>query len=205
MKALAVRIAVLATTLAVGSSQLEAQLYFQGTSTGCFFPVAGACAGSAGTAWMGLSFTGGVFQGTTAPPQNNLNVGGTATRNFGNLAVSGTPFNYVDVPFLLMISFSAPSGVSPSAIYAASLYGSVRMADWGGVTLDFDNTPKVFSWNNGTESGTFTLSVNDVDVTAGSDAYLTGKIVASPEPGTMLLVASGFAGLVPAYRRRRKR
>jgi len=206
MKGLAGRTAVLAAALLTfGSLRLSAQVFFQGTATGCFFPVAGACAGSAGTSWMGLTYTDGAFEGTTSLPQNNLNIGGTATRNFGNLAVAGDAFDYTNVPFLLLITFTAPGGVTPAAVYAASLYGSVTQTDWGGITLDFDNTPQLFSWDNGTQSGRFTLAVNDVDVTAGQDAYLTGKVVASPEPGTMILLASGIAGLVPAYRRRRKR
>ncbi len=75
----------------------------------------------------------------------------------------------------------------------------------GGIFIDFDNTPKLFTY----DGGSFLFSVNDVSLTAGLESSnsvpFSGQIVvtAVPEASTWAMMILGFAGLgFLAHRRR---
>ena len=104
-----------------------------------------------------------------------------------------------------------PTGINGSntQTFTAVLTGSVSANNQGGVFLDFNNTPTLFTFNNGTSSGSFSFNVNDVSVIAGGTIALSGNITGGqqttiPEPATLLLLGTGLTGIAAGVRRRRK-
>ena len=107
---------------------------------------------------------------------------------------------------------------------SATLTGQVIANSIGGVRLEFDQTPVLFNFNDTScgattipgqqttcGTGSFLFRVNDVSVTAGRIAPLTGDILSAsatqqsspmPEPATLLLFGTGLAGLGAGLRRR---
>ena len=81
------------------------------------------------------------------------------------------------------MTFTAPAVTSgnSTAVYAATLTGSVvPNGDFGppvgAVRIDFDNTPHVYTYSG----GSFTLTVNDVNLTVGQTVALTATVVDTP-------------------------
>jgi hypothetical protein len=165
------------------------ELNVQGTVTGAFN---GQPLAAASMLAPGLTYYGSTFNATTAggsdttpgfaalggnphvPPTPNFN-------NLGSLQLSGTTANYNGNTFRLQVLFTAPPGISggnPST-YTATLTGIVSNTTNGGIFLDFDNTPQTFSYSNSSQSGTFSLSVNDVSVYPTQVASITGNITSS--------------------------
>ena len=110
-----------------------------------------------------------------------------------------------DQRFVLNVFFTAPASVLPSnTTFLATISGVATTSNAGGVTINFDNYPKMFTFGG----GTFTLEVADVNLSnslMATTVAVTGNLVATtvPEPGTYLLMASGLAGLGIMARRRR--
>jgi hypothetical protein len=133
--------------------------------------------------------------------------------NLGSFTLTGAPFTYTGSHFDLLVSFTAPPGTTPGSVLVTdALTGTVASTDNGGVFLDFDNTPKHFTFGSGSTAGSFDFTVNDVSVTAGQSVAVTGTIligpsvvvVASvPEPGTYALLLAGL-GVLGFVARRRK-
>lgn len=190
----------------------SAQITFTGYTNACFY--SGAPCTPETTSGMRtdvtgpLVYTNSTFSVTTAG--GSAQIGNTpGTPNVNNLGSFTLPndvsvTNFAGQSFSLNVFFTAPASVVPSNTnFMAMLSGTIE-GNSGGVTINFDNTPKMFSW----AGGTFTLEVADVFLTntvLGTNVAVTGNLVATtvPEPGTYLLMASGLAGLGMMARRRR--
>jgi hypothetical protein len=128
------------------------------------------------------------------------------TGNFGTLSVS-TPAvkTSVSTAFTLLLTFINP--ISPSATFDAAIRGTVSvLANGGGIVVNFD--PDIVEGLAITDPltgqvGTMSVTAFDVPIASGGSAALTGLIETQtvPEPGSLLLLATGAAG---ALLRRRK-
>jgi hypothetical protein len=184
---------------------------YVGYSDGCFaISPATTCAptntSSTQTATLGgLTYLNSTFDVTTAggfvsigssPETPNID-------NLGSFALSTAPFVYNGEHVDLLVTFTTPPGTTPvSATFTDTLTGTVN-ATGGGVFIDFDNTPKHFSFDGG---GQFDFFVNDVSVTAGQTVSATGTITTVvspvPEPETYALFMAGLAAVGFIARRR---
>ncbi len=193
----------------------SAQLTFTGYTNACFYsgaPCTPETTAGAQTDVTGpLVYNNSTFNVTTAG--GSAQIGNTpGSPNVNNLGSFTLPTdvsvtNFAGQSFALNVFFTAPASVMPTNnTFMAALSGTVD-GNTGGVTINFDNTPKMFSW----AGGTFTLEVADVFLTntiAGTTVAVTGNLVAAtsttvPEPSTYILMASGLAGLGIVARRRR--
>src|SRR5947209_17276104 len=120
-----------AAALALGSTAANATS-FTGSTLGCF---GGGCTVANASAPPipngGISFTGGTF--SLADSNGFLSIGTDATVNsLGLISLTSIPESWINVPFTLQVSFTAPAGTTPSStLYNALLNGSVSATPGG--------------------------------------------------------------------------
>jgi PEP-CTERM motif len=208
-------VAALAAGLAGLTSPLHAQeLNLQGSTKGCFYSASeSGCTPGVSSSRFFLSFLGSTFNVSTVDGMAGIGAaaGTPNVNNLGSFFVTGNPASYTGTRFWLDVLFSTPTITSATTVFTAALKGSVTANANGLVSIRFDSDSQVFDYTSGDQTGDFTLSLNNVSLTPGSAGVaLTGDIergltiTATPEPSSMVLMATAFAGLAGFVRKRRR-
>ncbi|HEX3143389.1 MAG TPA: hypothetical protein VHQ64_05420, partial [Pyrinomonadaceae bacterium] len=125
------------------------EVTISGFTNGCFGL---GCAPGASATVPGLTFSNSTFSGTTANGFRGLGAApnpGANFNNLGSLTLLTAPNSY-NIPFSMEVTFTAPQGIngSNSATFTATVTGTVVSDNQGGVFVDFDNTPFLFTFND---------------------------------------------------------
>jgi PEP-CTERM motif len=156
-----------------------------------------------------LTFAGNSgFTGTTALGTGSL----SGPNSLGSFFLSTDALQAVAGQFTLNVTFVGPTGINggQGAVYTATILGTVSPnVNQGGVNIHFTNPTQLFTFNDGTNAGSFSLTVADLFVQSGQSANLTAGINGNqaspvPEPATLLLLGTGLTGIAAKMRKRKK-
>ena len=188
------------TLIAFGQSSARAdEVTISGTTTGTV------------TGIPRLTFTGSPnFTATTTQGVATL-IGLNNNLGTFSLSIAGLgQAQSVAGSFTVNITFTAPAGIAggQGRSFNASLTGNILpFSGFEGVLIDFNNTPVIFTFNDGVTSGSFTLALADMLVPSGDSgiqitARITGSQTAIPEPATLFLLTTGLIGVAAGARTR---
>ena len=125
--------------------------------------------GSGSATVSGLSYTNGSFDVFNVGSQ--AFIGGTSSQNLGEFTLTTVNHNYNGTTFSMSVTFTAPPGAG-SGTYSATISGAVS-SHVGGIGVTWTTPTMTFTSSNGV---IFTLTVNNVSVTAGNSSFVTGTI-----------------------------
>src|SRR5262245_23127335 len=214
----AVRLLALGALFALAPNRASAQeVPIYGNAKACFglgcTPTEFALANFGGVTGTWVAYTSSLLDFAGLSSDGSLAVN-SVSGSFGTIR-STTLLGTVDVnsAFTLLLSFYNP--LTPNVVFGdVALTGNLTANPTSGeLVFNFDGTnpwvPFVDARSNPHQSGEMRVTAHTTDVPADGKKEITGLVelrgvTASPEPASMLLMASGLAGLAGIRRRRKQ-